>query len=84
MLNICDDYLVGKKLVDKDLTLHISKSCFGDNCITSNMASDLLTTSTIINMVGNNIISLAIDSGIGCKNGIKKINNIQFLIVFKI
>lgn len=84
MLNICDDYLLGKRLVNKDLTLHISKSCFGNNSITGNTASDLLAASSIINMVGNNIISLAIDSGIGCKNGIKKINDIQFLIVFKI
>ena len=83
MLNICDNYLLGKKLVDKNLILYISKSCFGDNCINSNTASDLLANSSIINMVGNNIISLAIDSGIGCKNGIKKINNVQFLIVFQ-
>ncbi|MCY3853789.1 MAG: DUF424 domain-containing protein [Thaumarchaeota archaeon] len=84
MLNICDDYLLDKKINDKNLTLHISKSCFGNNYIDQNTASCLLQQSSIINMVGNNIISLAIHSGIGSKNGIKEINNIQFLIVFKI
>jgi hypothetical protein len=34
-------------------------------------------------MVGEEIISLSIDLGVGSENGIKKIDGIPFLIVFK-
>jgi hypothetical protein len=46
-------------------------------------AKDLLDKCDNINMVGNQIISLSVSLGIGSKNGIKEIDGIPFLIVFK-
>jgi len=36
-----------------------------------------------INMVGKEIISLSVDMGIGTQNGVKEIDGVPFLVVFK-
>jgi hypothetical protein len=46
-------------------------------------AKNLLNKCDNINMVGKEIISLSITLGIGSENGIKEIDGIPFLIVFK-
>ena len=83
MLNICDANLLGKNIVDGELNMNISESYYGEKLIEKDEARTLLKQSSIINMVGENTISLSIELGIGSENGIKKISNIPFLIVFK-
>ena len=83
MLNICDPELLGKIIVDGDLTITISKGYYGEKIIDDSEARTLLENSTSINMVGENIISFSIGLGIGSKGAVKKIDNIPFLIVFK-
>jgi len=46
-------------------------------------AKYLLKKSTSVNMVGKQIISLSVSLGIGTLNGVKEIDGIPFLIVFK-
>jgi len=46
-------------------------------------AKYLLKKSTSVNMVGKQIISLSVNLGIGTLNGVKEIDGIPFLIVFK-
>lgn len=83
MLNICDADLLGKKIAEKDLKLHISQSYYGEKIVEKEEAKDLLKKSSIINMVGKETISLSASLGIGSEQGIKEINGIPFLIVFK-
>lgn len=83
MLNICDVDLLGKNIVQNELTMTISKIYYGDQIIEEEEAKKLLESSTIINMVGKNTISLSLELGIGSENGVKKISGIPFLIVFK-
>lgn len=83
MLNICDSNLLGKEIVQDELTMSISKSYYGEKIVTKDEAKDLLKKSSIINMVGNDTVSLSIELGIGSENGIKRISGIPFLIVFK-
>jgi hypothetical protein len=83
MLNICDSDLLGKNIVQDELTMNISKSYYGDKIVTREEAEVLLQKSSIINMVGKNTISLSIELGIGSENGVKKISDVPFLIVFK-
>lgn len=83
MLNICDSDLLGKNIVQDELTMNISKSYYGEKIVTKEEAEDLLQKSSIINMVGKNTISLSIELGIGSENGVKKISDVPFLIVFK-
>ncbi len=83
MLNICDANLVGKTLKKSDLTLNISKSYFAERIVERNEAEELLRQCSILNMVGKEIISLSVNIGIGSAKGVKEINGIPFLLVFK-
>ena len=83
MLNICDADLLGKKIIQDDLTMNISENYYGERFVERDEAEDLLKHSSIINMVGEETVSLSIDLGIASKNGVKVISGIPFLIVFK-
>ncbi len=84
MLNICDAELLGKKIIQDGLNVHISESYYGEKLVKKEEAKSLLKNSSIINMVGKNTVSLSIELGIGSESGIKTISDIPFLIVFKI
>ena len=83
LLNICDSDLLGKTIISEKLSIKISESYYGEKLIKKEEAAHLLKECNNINMVGEEIISLSIDLGVGSENGIKKIDGIPFLIVFK-
>ncbi len=83
MLNICDAELVGKTVRQSDLEITITKSYYGDRIVDEKEAESLLRTSSIINMVGKKTIGLSIKLGIGSAKGVKEIEGVPFLIVFK-
>ena len=83
MLNICDADLLGKKITQDELNIHISESYYGERLVKKKEATSLLKDSTIINMVGKETISLSLELGIGSKPGIKTISSVPFLIIFK-
>jgi hypothetical protein len=82
-LNICDAELLGKKIVQDELNMHISEIYYGEKLVEQEEAKSLLKNSSIINMVGKETVSLSMELGIGSKNGIKTISGVPFLIVFK-
>ncbi len=84
MLNICDAELLGKKIIQDELNMHISESYYGEKLVEKEEAKSLLKNSSIINMVGKETVSLSIELGIGSENGIKTISDVPFLIVFKV
>ena len=83
MLNICDADLLGRTLNKGNLTLKISEKYYGEKVVEKEEAKDLLKRSDNINMVGKEIISLSVDMGIGTQDGVKEIDGVPFLIVFK-
>ncbi len=82
-LNICDIDLLGKKIVQDKLNMNISKSYYGEKIVEHEEAKNLLKTSSIINMVGKNTVSLSLELGVGSENGVKTVGGVPFLIVFK-
>jgi len=82
MLNMCDAELVGKEVVDGELKIHISENYYGKQIVEKDEATSMLKSASILNLVGKETISLAIDLGIGSKDGVKIISNIPFLIIF--
>ena len=83
MLNICDADLLGRTLNRGNLTLKISEKYYGEKVVEKEEAESLLKESSSINMVGMDIISLSTDIGVGSQEGVKEIDGIPFLIVFK-
>ena len=84
MLNICDAELLGKKIIQDELNIHISESYYGEKLVEKEEAKSLLKNSSIINMVGKKTVSLSIELGIGSENGVKTISDVPFLIIFKV
>ena len=84
MLNICDADLLGRTLNKGNLTLKISEEYYGEKVVEKEEAKSLLKESDSINMVGKEIISLSTDIGVGLQEGVKEIDGIPFLIVFKV
>ena len=83
MLNICDAELVGRTFNKSDLSINISKSYFAERIVEENEAEQLLKNASIINMVGKDTIALSVRIGIGTQNGVKEIDGVPFLLVFK-
>ena len=82
MVNMCDAELLGKDVVDSELKIHISESYYGEQLVDKDEAISFLKSASIMNLVGKETISLAIDLGIGSESGIKIISDIPFLIIF--
>ena len=83
MLNICDAELLGKKITQNDLTVHISENYYGDRFVEKDEAESLLKNSSIINMAGKETVSLALKLGIASENAVKMISDVPFLIIFQ-
>ena len=83
MLNICDKELVGKTLNRDNFRLKISEEYYAEKIVEKEEARDLLQKSDNIIMVGKEIIDLSINMGIGSQKGVKVIDGVPFLIVFK-
>jgi len=82
MVNMCDTELIGKDVIDGELKIHISESYYGKQIVNKDEATSFLKSASIMNLVGKDTISLAIDLGIGSKDGVKVISDIPFLIIF--
>ena len=83
MLNICDSHLLGKSISDEKITMNISKSYYCERLVEKEEAKNLLKQCSSINMVGEETVSLSIDIGIASRSGVKEINGIPFLLIFK-
>ena len=83
MLNICDKELLGKTLNRDNFRLKISEEYYAEKIVEKEEARDLLQKSHNINMVGKEIIDLSVNMGIGSQEGVKVIDGVPFLIVFK-
>jgi len=82
MLNICDAELLGKKIVEGELTMHISENYYGERFVEKDEAESLLKNSSIINMAGKETVSLSLNLGIGSENAVKIVSDVPFLIIF--
>lgn len=83
MLNICDKALLGKVLKKDSFQINISKNFYGQRLVERNEAEALMKTSSILNMVGKDTIEMSIELKIGTRQGVKIIDDVPFLIVFK-
>ena len=83
MINICDLNLIGKEINQGDFNISISKDYFYSEEITKEDAIKVLESSSIINLVGKDIVDLALSLNLAKKNSVKIIENVPFLMIFK-
>jgi hypothetical protein len=82
MINICDIDLVGKEIDRGDFVIDISKDYFLEHEIDEEQAIILLKSSSVLNLVGEKIVNLALRLRLAKGNSVKVIENIPFLMVF--
>ena len=82
MLNICDAKILGTKITEGELTMHISENYYGERFVEKDEAESLLKNSSIINMAGKETVSLSLKLGIGSENAVKTVSDVPFLIIF--
>ena len=83
MLNMCDSELLGTTINDGRMAMKITRTYYGNREVDETEARGLLRDSTIINMVGERTVSMAVSMGIGTQNGVRTISGVPFLIVFR-
>ncbi|MBA3751077.1 MAG: DUF424 domain-containing protein [Nitrosopumilus sp.] len=83
IINICDLNLIGREINQEDFSINISKDYFYSEEITKEDAIKILNSSPIINMVGKDIVDLALSLNLAKKNSVKIIENIPFLMIYK-
>ena len=83
MLNICDEDLLGKVIRQHKLQINISATYYGQRLVDKSEAEQLMRSSSILNMVGKETIDMSINLKIGSPQGVKIIDKVPFLIVFK-
>ena len=83
IINICDLNILGIEINQGDFTINISKEYYYNEEITNDDAIKLLKSSSIINLVGKDIVNLALSLNLAKKNSVKTIENIPFLMIFR-
>ena len=77
LLAVCDSDLLGKTIEEKNMSLSVSKDFYGGKDHEKKDILVLAKKSTIINAVGNKIVSLLMDEGIVSEKCVIKINDVM-------
>ena len=81
---ICDDNLIDKEIVDKEIKIKVSRNFYGGMYITEGIALKLLNKATIGNLIGEKIVDIAEKNGFITKENIIFINGIPHAQFVKI
>jgi hypothetical protein len=83
MINICDIELIGSRLQEGELSIDITKEYFQQEIIEAIQAEELLRTCSIANLVGERIVSQAVQLKLAKERSIRRISGVPFLMIFK-
>ena len=83
MINICDIELIGSRLKEGELLIDITKEYFQQEIIEAIQAEELLRTCSIANLVGERIVTQAVQLKFAKERSIRRISGVPFLMIFK-
>lgn len=73
---LCDKELVGKKLREGELNLHVNPRFYKGELVDEGAIDEAFKSATIANIVGKRAINLAIDKGLILKDNVITIDGI--------
>ncbi|MFX0057275.1 MAG: DUF424 family protein [Candidatus Hodarchaeota archaeon] len=76
----CDECLLNQSFIEGNLKIDISNQFFGGNLLSIEDAIEILRESTNFNLVGENIIKMAIESKLLPKEGVRSINGVPMAL----
>lgn len=83
LLAACDDDILGKTFCEGELQLVVSQSFYGGEKITKENFILQIKKATIINLVGEVVIKIALDLGLIAREGIIEIDGIPHAQIAK-
>jgi hypothetical protein len=82
-VNICDEELLGTKVQDGTLEMHISRDYFGGEMVGSDEAIQLVRSCAVANLVGGRIVQRVLAEKLAAPGAVRTIGNVAFLMIFK-
>jgi len=83
LVNICDISLLNTSINSDQINININKHYFGEKILNETDVIDLIKKSTILFLIGNSVVDLAIKNKLAASIAVKKINKISFLMIYK-
>lgn len=74
---ICDSSLLGRELAEGELCLVVNKSFYSGSRIDADSAKKILISGVDLNLVGNDIVGLALELDIVAKDCVLKIGGVM-------
>lgn len=81
---ICDEDLIDKEIVSKELKIKVSKNFYGDRLVEERIVLRLMKKATICNIIGKKIVELAEKNKFIVKENVIFINDIPHAQFVKI
>jgi hypothetical protein len=72
----CDPEILGKCFKEGNLVLDVKKEFYQGNLLSLEDALSVIESSTIANIVGENIVSNAVKSGLICEESVLRVSNV--------
>ncbi len=72
----CDEALLNKIFIEGNLRIEVGSTFFGGDLLAIEKAIEILSEASYFNIIGENIINIAIAQKLLPKEGVRKINNI--------
>ncbi len=70
LVAICDKALLGRTLVDGDIEFNVSEKFYGGELVDVETCLQHLRKATIVNMIGEESVSIAIEAGLVHRNAV--------------
>lgn len=84
LVAICDESLIDKKIMYKDIEIKVCKDFYGDKLVDENVAVALMGKATIGNLMGKEIVAVAEKNGFITKENVIFINGVPHAQFVKI
>jgi len=84
LLAACDNDVLGRTLEDGDIHLQVKESFYAGQKIELERLKKEFKRSTIVNLVGENVVEAAIDENFGQKEDIMMIEEVPHLQIVKL
>ncbi len=83
LLAACDDTILGKTFCEGELQLAVSESFYGGEKVSKENFIELIKNATIVNLVGEEVIKIAMDLGLIGPDGIIEIEGVPHAQIAK-
>jgi len=84
LLAMCDAEIIGKTLREGKIVFHVKREFYKGAKVSIEEAVDMIANSTIVNMIGKNVVQKAVEKGYVHPEAILKIEGVPHAQIVKI